>query len=403
MKYIVVLADGAADYPLEQLGGKTPLEAAHKPQIDELAAHSLCGMAKTIPDGLPAGSDTANLSVMGYAPNLYYSGRSPLEAVSMGIDLAPEDVTYRCNTVTLSDEQNIEDCTMVDYSSDEISTEESTELIEFVNRQIQTEQIHLYPGVSYRHCLVLKNAADGAETTPPHDISGQGVRGHLPQGTNGELLLQMMERSRELLRDHPVNQKRIERGLNPANCCWFWGEGRKPSLKKFEELYHKTGAVVSAVDLIKGIGLCAGLDSIDVAGATGNIHTNFRGKAQAGIDALLKDDKDFVYIHLEAPDECGHRAETENKVRSIELIDEQVVRPVVEAMRQAGEDFSLLLMPDHPTPISTRTHARDAVPFLLYRSNREEQGVPCYCEQENEKTGLMVEQGFSLMKMLLND
>ncbi len=402
MKYIVILGDGMADLPSEELGGRTPLEVAKHPQMDDLACHGICGLVKTVPEGMPPGSDTANLSAFGYDPKVYYTGRSPLEAVSMGIDLALTDVTYRCNTVTLSDEAEYEDCTMIDYSCDEISTPESTEIIQDLNKVFETEDLRLYPGISYRHCLVLKNARDGAVCTPPHDILEQGVRGHLPHGQNGDRLLEMMKKSRELLKDHPVNLRRIEKGLRPVSSLWFWGEGRKPNLASFTEKYGKKGAVVSAVDLIKGIGICAGLESIEVEGATGNIDTNFDGKAQAAIRTLLDEGNDFVYVHLEAPDECGHRHETENKVRAIELIDEKIIAPIRKAMEDAGEEYCMMVLPDHPTPLKLRTHTSDPVPFALYRSNTERcSGVDRYTEATAESTGVYVEEGFRLMDWLI--
>lgn len=403
MKYFVILGDGMADRPFDGLGGKTPLEVAEHPTMDYIASKGICGMAKTVPQGMPPGSDTANLSAMGYDPKIYYTGRSPLEAVSMGIDLALSDVTYRCNTVTLSDDENYENCTMIDYSCDEISTAESTQIINDLNAIFQTEQLRLYPGISYRHCLVLQDADDGADTTPPHDILEQQVTNYLPKGQNSELLLSMMKRSRELLRDHPVNKSRIARGLNPVSSLWFWGEGRKPNLTAFAEKFGKKGAVVSAVDLIKGIGICAGLNSIDVEGATGNIDTNWKGKAQAAIDALLSGD-DFVYVHMEAPDECGHRFEPENKVKAIELIDREVLRPMMDAMEKAGEDYSILLMPDHPTPLELRTHTPDPVPFVIYRSNDEKDNGPDrYTEADAASTGVYVDEGYHLMEQLIGE
>lgn len=403
MKYFVVLGDGMADRPFEGLGGKTPLEVANHPTMDFIASKGMCGMAKTVPEGMPPGSDTANLSAMGYDPKIYYTGRSPLEAVSMGIELSLSDVTYRCNTVTLSDDEEYENCTMIDYSCDEITTPESTQIINDLNEVFKTEMLNIYPGISYRHCLVLKDAQDGADTTPPHDILERKVTDYLPKGQNSELLLSMMKRSRELLKDHPVNKSRIERGLNPVSSVWFWGEGRKPALTAFEEKFGKKGSVISAVDLIKGIGICAGMNSIDVEGATGNVDTNFAGKAQAAIDALLGGD-DFVYVHMEAPDECGHQCKPDLKVKSIELIDELVLKPMMEAMEKAGEDYCILLMPDHPTPLELRTHTSDPVPFVIYRSNAEvDSGAARYTEAEAEKTGVYVDQGCKLMQMLIND
>ncbi|MEM1486355.1 cofactor-independent phosphoglycerate mutase [Oscillospiraceae bacterium PP1C4] len=401
MKYIVMLGDGMADYPVEELGNKTPLEAAVKPNMDDLARHGTVGMVKTVPEGMPPGSDTANLSAMGYDPKIYYSGRSPLEAVSMGIHLEADDVTFRCNLVTLSDAENYEDATMLDYSADEISTAESTELINYLNEQFKTETITLHPGISYRHCLVLNHAKTGSDCTPPHDISLKPIKEHLPKGHNSELLLDMMKRSRELLREHPVNKARIARGLRPATSCWFWGEGTKPALSSFEEKFGVKGGVISAVDLIKGIGICAGLKSVDVEGATGNVDTNFAGKADAAIE-LLRNGCDFVYIHVEAPDECGHRHEIDNKVRAIELIDKEILGRLLPALRADGEAFSILLMPDHPTPLSIRTHTSEPVPFVLYRSDRDsENSTDRYTEALAAKTGLYVPEGCLMMEYLI--
>ena len=402
MKYIVMLGDGMADYPVPELGNRTPLEAAVKPNMDFLAQNGKVGMAKTVPEGMPPGSDTANLSAMGYDPKIYYSGRSPLEAVSMGIDLGAGDVTFRCNLVTLSDEENYEDCTMVDYSAGEISTAESTELINYLNEQFHTEDRNLYPGISYRHCLVLRDAKTGSICTPPHDISLKPIREHLPSGIYGDMLLSLMKRSRELLRNHPINQARIAAGKNPATSCWFWGEGTKPALSPFQEKFGVRGGVISAVDLIKGIGICAGLKSVDVEGATGNVDTNFRGKADAALE-LLRSGCDFVYIHVEAPDECGHRHEIENKVKSIELIDSDILGVILAALREMGEPFSILLMPDHPTPLSIRTHTSEPVPFVLYRSDcAGELPTERYTEALAQATGLYLPEGHRMMEQLIS-
>lgn len=390
-----------ADYPVPELGERTPLDAADKPNMDFLAQNGIVGMVNTVPQGMPPGSDTANLSVMGYDPKIYYSGRSPLEAVSMGIPLEPDDVTFRCNLVTLSDEEAYEDTKMVDYSSDEISTAESTELINYLNQHFQTETLHLYPGISYRHCLVFKHAEIGSICTPPHDISLKPIKEHLPSGRYGGLLLDLMKRSRELLKDHPVNLARIAKGKRPATSCWFWGEGTKPNLTPFAEKYGVKGGVISAVDLIKGIALCAGLKSVDVEGTTGNVDTNFAGKADAALD-LLKNGCDMVYIHVEAPDECGHRHEIDNKVKSIELIDRDILGRILPELRKSGEPFSVLLMPDHPTPLSIRTHTGEPVPFVLYRSDAEQNGTKRYTEALAKETGVFVPKGDWMMHKLLN-
>lgn len=401
VKYLVMLGDGMADTPVEALGGKTPLQAAEKPHMDFLAQHGSSGMARTVPEGMPPGSDTANLSVMGYDPTIYYSGRSPLEAVSMGIQLAPDDVAFRCNLVTLSEEARLEDCVMVDYSAGEISTQESTQLIRFLAEQLDTSQRHLYPGISYRHCLVLNHAEIGTPCTPPHDITGKPVQGHLPQGKYGEALLELMERSRTLLANHPVNLARIAQGKNPANCCWFWGEGTRPALPLFEEKFGVKGGVISAVDLIKGIGICAGLTSVDVPGVTGNWDTNFSGKAQAALE-LYRKGYDFVYIHVEAPDECGHHGDLEHKIQSIQSIDREILGPVMEGLREMGEPFRILLAPDHPTPLAIRTHTPDPIPFVIYDSQSEGKfPTESYCEAQASSTGWFVPKGCQLMETLL--
>ena len=401
MKYVVILGDGMADYPVEELQGKTPLEVAAKPNMDLLAQKGEVGLVKTIPDGMTAGSDTANLSVMGYAPEKYYSGRSPLEAASIGVALNPEDVTYRCNFVTLSDTEHYEDATMLDYSAGEISTEEARELIEALSGYFQIPDVEFYAGVSYRHCLVLRHADTGTQLTPPHDISLKPIAGHLPQNGNSDLLYRIMKESRSLLEDHPVNKKRIAEGKNPANSVWFWGEGRKPALPLFKTMHGLNAAVISAVDLIKGIAKCAEMQSIDVPGATGNVDTNFAGKAQAAVDAL-KNGADFVYVHMEAPDECGHRHEVDHKILAIEKIDSDVVGKIIKELQ--GEDYSMLILPDHPTPLCTRTHAADPVPYMLYRSNADcASGVQSYTEKEAEKTGVFVSSGPELLKKFLQE
>lgn len=402
MKYIVILGDGMADYPVPQLGNKTPLQCANKPNMNSLARRGETGMVKTIPEGIPPGSDAANLSVMGYNPKVYYSGRSPLEAVSMGIDLSDTDVAFRCNLVTLSDEENYADKTMVDYSSDEITTPESRELIGEVQKRLGTDVFNFYAGISYRHCLVWKNGPGGYELTPPHDILERKIANYLPGGKNGKVLLEMMVESGKFLKDHPVNTARVAKGLRPANSIWLWGDGRKPAIPKFADKYGIKGSVVSAVDLIKGIGICAGLRSVDVEGATGNIHTNFEGKASAALREL-ESGQDFVYVHVEAPDECGHRYEIENKVRSIELIDEKVVGAILRGAEKF-DDYKILILPDHPTPLSLRTHTAEPVPYILYRKNREtDSPASGYDEFEAKKSGIFVEEGYRLMDFFIGD
>ena len=402
MKYAVILGDGMADTPVPELGGKTPLEAANKPNIDKLARDGELGMVKTVPDHLnPPGSDIANMSVMGYNPDIFYTGRSPLEAVSMGITMSETDLALRCNVVTLSDEANYEDKSMVDYSAGEISTPEARELINYMQEVFGNEIMHLYPGVSYRHCLIMnKPETPDMKFTPPHDISGKPIKEHLPKGADADILLDMMKKSYDLLMAHPVNRARIAAGKNPANSLWFWGEGRKPGLADFKEVNGLNGCVVSAVDLVKGLGLCAGMEVPDVPNVTGTIDTNFEGKRDAAIDFLQKGG-DFVYIHMEAPDECGHHGDIEGKVKSIELIDEKVVGPLVEALGKMG-DYRILVMPDHPTPIAVKTHTHNPIPYLIYDSAKKaEEKDRRYTEKDAETTGIYIDPGYTLMKKFL--
>lgn len=400
MKYLILLGDGMADWPVPDLGGRTPLDVARHPHMDALAQNAVCGLARTVPEGMPPGSDTANLAVFGYDPKIYYSGRSPLEAVNMGIPLDPADVTYRANTVTLTGE-TLETAVMTDYSAGELPSAESHVLVGDFAREIARPGLELYPGVSYRHCLVLRGAEDGALLTPPHDIPGRPVAAYLPQGVNAPLLRALMARSFDFLRRHPLNLDRQKRGLNPANCLWFWGEGRKPRLTSFTEKYGVRGGVISAVDLIHGIGRCAGLESIPVDGViTGNWHTDFAAKARAAIRAF--ETLDLVYLHIEAPDECGHHGELKEKIWSIEQIDGQVLGPILAALRARGEDFAALVMPDHPTPMAIRTHAPDPVPFALYDSRRRgTPGAPRFTEADCKATGLFVPQACTLMDRLV--
>jgi len=401
MKYIVVLGDGMADYPMPQLGDKTPLQYARKPNIDRLASKGIVGMVKTIPDNLPPGSDVANLSVMGYNPEIYYTGRSPLEAVSMGVNLDSGDLAFRCNLVTLSGEKNYADKTMIDYSSDEITSEEAAEIINDVNKHFKSSDIIFYPGISYRHCMVWKNAPEGFNLTPPHDILEKNIGAFLPQGKHASVLFNMMAGSHNFLKNHHINKNRVDRGLKPANSIWLWGEGKKPSLPTFPQKYNLRGSVISAVDLVKGLGICMDLKAINVKGATGNIHTNFKGKADAALKEL-ESGQDFVYIHIEAPDECGHRYEIENKVKSIEFIDELVVGRLLEGLMNF-DNYRLLILPDHPTPLSLRTHTKDPVPFIIYDNHSEiASGVHGYNESQANSTGLFIDTGYKLMNYFIN-
>lgn len=399
MKYIVILADGMADYPVEELNGKTPMEVAAKPNMDALASMGEVGLSFNVPDNLAPGSDVANLSAMGYDPQVCYTGRSPLEAVSMGIDVKPTDMVFRCNVVNVSEEQeDYCDKVITDHSADEISSEEARILIEAVQSEFGNDTFSFYPGVSYRHALVWQNGPDKFDLTPPHDILDRRIGDYLPDNENNKPLFDMMKKSYELLNNHPVNIERAKKGLKKANSIWIWGEGRKPALESFKKMHGLDGSVISAVDLIKGIGICAGLESIDVEGATGNIHTNFDGKAKACYDAV-KNGSDYVFIHMEAPDECGHRHEVENKVRSIELIDEKVIGYLRQKFAQDNIDYRMLILPDHPTPLCLRTHTRDAVPYIIYDSTSpKDSGITKFTEETAKSTGIVVEQGHKLME-----
>ena len=401
MKYLVMLCDGMADEPNEALGNSTPMEKANKPCMDSLAAKAEVGIVKTVAEGLKPGSDVANLSVLGYEPAVYYSGRSPLEAASIGIDLKDTDVTLRCNLVTLSDEEDYEKKTILDYCADDISSEEAKILIEYIQEKLGNDKFRFYPGVSYRHCLVWSNGnPHPGVLTPPHDITGNVITDYIPKGEAVDELYDLMKKSYDLLKDHPVNKARIARGKRPANSIWLWGEGTKPLLDNFSEKFGKKGSMISAVDLLKGIAICAGMNSVDVDGATGYLDTNFDGKCKAAIEEFKKG-ADLVYIHVEAPDECGHRGEIENKVKAIEMIDEHILAPVVEFLR-GYDDFAVLVCPDHPTPLSIRTHTSTPVPYLIYDSKNEiNSGVKVFCEKEARETGNYIEKGFTMMNYFL--
>lgn len=402
MKYLVVLYDGMADYPVPALDGKTPMELARKPLLDKLARFGKVGTVKTVADGLKPGSDIANMSVLGYNPKECYTGRSPLEAVSIGVDMKDTDIIFRTNLVTLSDEENYEDKTMVDYSAGDISTAEATEIIKSVQEHFGNDKFAFYSGVAYRHCLVWNNGTlDLGKMTPPHDISGKVIGEHLSDNENAKELIAMMKKSYDFLMEHPINKERMAKGKRPANSIWLWGEGTKPALSNFKEKYGVDGSIISAVDLLKGIAKCAGMGSPDVEGATGYIDTNFEGKADCAIEELKR--KDFVYIHIEAPDECGHRNEPENKVRAIELIDEKVLAKVLPELDKY-EDYKVMVLPDHPTPIVTMTHAGDAVPYLIYqKSKHSDNGIESFTEKTAKDAGNYVEVGYTLMDSFIND
>lgn len=400
MKYVVVLCDGMADYPVPALGGKTPMMVAKKPHIDALAAKAEVGLVRTVAPGLKPGSDVANMSVLGFDPHRFYTGRSPLEAASIGIDMKDSDVSLRTNLVTLSDKgEPFADKVIEDYCADDISTEEARQLIEAVQAASGGGEYDFYTGVSYRHCLIWHGGTtELGNMTPPHDITGKVIGPHLSTAETARPLLEMMEKSFDLLKDHPVNKARVAAGRRPANCIWLWGEGKRPALQPFEALYGIKGGMVSAVDLLKGIANCAGMEVAEVPGATGYIDTDFEGKAKAALDLLTRND--LVYVHFEAPDECGHRNEPENKVKAIEMIDSRVL-PILEEGLEQYEDYKILLLPDHPTPIVTRTHASDPVPYLLYQKSAPKTGVDTINEETAKATGIYMENGPAMMPHFL--
>lgn len=399
MKYVIVLGDGMAGEPLELLGGKTTLAAAVTPVMDEMSKVSEQGIARMVPEGMAPGSDTANLSVAGYDPRVYYTGRSPLEALSIGVQMAKEDVAFRCNIVTLTEEEPYEEKTIIDHSSGEISTEDAAVLLEAVRKELEREGYAFYVGTSYRHLLIWKGGKV-VELTPPHDILTKKIGAYLPED---EVLREMMKKSYDILKDHPINIERKKQGKNPANSLWFWGAGTRPALTSFEEKTGKKGVMISAVDLLKGIAVGAGMDIKIVEGANGGLHTNYEGKAQAAIDALTKEGYDFAYIHVEAPDEMGHQGSVEHKIQAIEWLDERIIGPVKKGLEEAGEDFRMLILPDHPTPICVRTHTGTPVPYLLYDSTKAEKGRETYNEENAKKSGIVWEKGYRLIDHLLGE
>lgn len=397
MKYVVILGDGMADWPLDELQGETPLFRAKTPVMDALAKVSEIGTVATIPEGMAPGSDTANLSVMGYDPKKYYTGRSPLEALSIGVDMKETDVVYRCNIVTLTEnEGSYEEQIMLDHSSDEISTEDADILLKSVCEELSNEAFRFYTGTSYRHCMIW-DRGEVLDLTPPHDILTRTVGDYLPEN---EALLYMQKRSYEILKNHPLNIERKKKGLNPANSFWFWGAGTKPVLTSFEDIYHKKGVMISAVDLLKGIAVGAEMERILVEGANGGLHTNYEGKAEAAVEALTKKGYDFAYIHVEAPDEMGHQGSISKKIQAIEYLDSRLIRLVKEGLDAAGEDYRMLILPDHPTPIKVRTHVAEPVPYLLYDSTAPQSHSWRYNEKEAAESGNRVEHGWDMMKYL---
>lgn len=398
MKYVVILGDGMADEPIESLGNKTILQAADTPFLDMLSKKSEIGMVHTVPDGMAPGSDTANLSVLGYDPKIYYSGRSPLEALSIGVPMTDTDIALRCNIVTISEEEGVpyEEQTIIDHSSSEISTEDCGILLEAVRKELENDIFKFYLGTSYRHCTIWHNGSV-VKLTPPHDVLGQKVGPNLPET---ESLREMMKKSYEILKNHPLNIERKKKGLNPANSCWFWGAGTKPALSSFEEKTGKKGVMISAVDLLKGIAVGAGMDNIIVPGADGTLHTNYEGKANAAIKALTEDGYDFAYIHVEAPDEMGHQGSVERKIKAVENLDGRVIKTVVEGLKKSGEPFRVIVTPDHPTPIRLRTHVAKPVPYLLYDSTEELDRIWNYNEAEAEASKNYVANGHQLIDKL---
>ena len=402
MKYLVLIPDGMADEKIDALGGMTPMQKANKPCMDALAAQSLVGTVSNVPEGMVPESDTANMAILSFDPKIYSKGRSPLEAMSMGLEMSPRDTAYRCNIVTLSEEEeNYDDKIILDHSADEITTEEADVLIKELDSKLGTDFRRFYTGVSYRHCILWQDGDDKYNFMRPHDILGQRIGEYLPrEADGGKVFYDLMKESYNILNHHPINEARRARGLKPANSIWLWSPGKKPQLPSFSDKWNLRGAVISAVDLIKGIGICAGMKSFDVEGATGNVRTNYTGKAETAIKAF-RDGYDYVYIHVEAPDECGHRAELENKVLSVELIDSKILKPVYDYLESTDEPFRIMVLPDHPTPIRIRTHSMDPVPFMIYASDRIEEGVDCFCEDSAAACGNYIENGYTLMEQLI--
>lgn len=397
MKYLIVLGDGMADKNIPELDNRTPLDYADTPTMDKYSKLSEIGMVRTVPEGMAPGSDTANLSVLGYNPREYYTGRSPLEALSIGVDMKPTDVALRCNIVTVStDDLPYEEKTIIDHSSSEISTEDAAVLLEAVRKELETDIYKFYVGTSYRH-LTIWDKGEVVELTPPHDVLGQVIGQYLPKT---EALREMMKKSYDILSNHPINVERMKKGLNPANSIWFWGAGTRPALAPFVEKTGHTGAMISAVDLLKGIAVGADMKVVEVEGANGGLDTNYEGKADAAVEALLKDDLDFAYIHLEAPDEMGHQGGFERKVQAIENLDKRIIKRVTEQLEAAGTDFRMLVLPDHPTPVAIRTHVSDPVPYMLYDSTNKQSHTWNYNEKEAQESGNYIDKGYTIINHL---
>ena len=397
MKYIVILGDGMADEPLESLGGRTPLECADTPVMDMLAGQGELGLAKTVPSSMKPGSDVANLAVLGYDPEKNYSGRSPLEALSVGVDMEDNDVIFRCNIVTVSEEEPYEEKKILDHSAGEISTQEADVLMDAVREHFNSDVFRFYTGTSYRHITVWKNG-DVLPMEQPHDHLGEVIGPYLPRE---EAFCKMMQESYDFLNSHPVNLQRAAEGKNKANSLWFWGAGTKPSLPDFREKNGVKGAMISAVDLLKGIAVGSNMEVIEVPGANGSLHTNYEGKAMAAVKALLEDGCNFAYVHVEAPDEMGHQGSIENKIKAIEYLDAKVVSVIKEKMDASGESYRLLILPDHPTPIRCRTHTADPVPYILYDSTQQRKSLSQYSEKAAAASGILEEHGYKLLDRLL--
>ena len=401
MKTAIIITDGAADYKIDELGGKTPLEYANKPCIDELTRSATCGLVKTVPDGMEPNSDPAILSILGYDPRIYLKGRSPLEAASMGLEMRESDTAFRCNLVNITESQNsYEDKIIIDHSSDDISTEEADILIKFLHEKFGDDKRRFYTGVSYRHCILWENCPPYKKFKPPHDILNKRIGEYLPEERE---YLKLMRESYDLLNNHPVNIKRRENNKKPANSMWLWSPGTKTVLPDFKEKYNLDGTVIAAVDLVKGIGICAGMQAVKVPGATGNFHTNYKGKGEAAVQAF-ENGKDLAFVHIEAPDECGHQGNTDEKIASIELIDTNIIGPVFKYLDENYDDFKILIMPDHPTPLSLRTHTREPVPFLYYnKAGQKDSGITNFCESEiGAKSKIFIEDGSKLLDFIFS-
>mgnify|MGYP005849283891 CR=1 FL=1 len=399
MKYLIMVGDGMADRPVDELGGRTPLEAAHTPHLDFLAREGALGLVRNIPEDMPCGSDVANMSILGYDPRIYYTGRSPLEAASIGVHLAPDEVAFRCNLVTLdfTDSGPV----MADYSAGHISTEAAAPLIEILDRELGDDCISFHAGFQYRHLMVWKGGENGMETTPPHDITGRPIRDYLPKGPGAEKLIELIERSHQILGNLWVSVERWKRGLNMANSIWLWGQGKPLSLPSFYGKFGLYGAMITAVDLLKGLAIYAGMEVINVPGATGYLDTNYAGKVEAAIDALRR--KDLVYLHVEAPDETGHAGDWRLKIQAIEDFDAKVVGPMLEATKGV-RDLRLIVLPDHPTPVSIKTHGREPVPFVIYPRGSlpglDPDGVG-FSERYANRSKLFIDDGTKLMGLLI--